>query len=108
MDPNQNPQLFIDPNMKPERIQEHIRELEAAGWHADAAPLAIEKTYRFPSYTETLNFLIEVGSAIEEFGAAPSITIDGGTRVTVRVGRQPVPALTEDEVGLALALAEAA
>ncbi len=90
--------------MNPETVKQQIEELEEVGWEADDTPRAVEKRYRFNDYAGTLNFLIEVGAAIERTGAMPSIHIDTGTELTVRVGQPPAPALTEAEIQLAEAL----
>ena len=90
--------------MNPDTVKQQIEELEEAGWEADDTPRAVEKHYRFSDYAETLNFLIDVGSAVERSGAMPSIHIDAGTQVTVRVGQPRAAALTEAEIRLAEAL----
>ena len=90
--------------MNPETVKQQIEELEEKGWQADDTPRAVEKRYQFPHFSETLNFLIEVGSAVDRTGASPSIHIDSGTQVTVRVGQEASPTLTEPEIRLAQAL----
>ncbi len=89
--------------MHPETIKQ-IEELEEVGWEIDDTPRAVEKRYRFNDYAETLNFLIDVGSAVERTGAMPSLHIAAGTNVTVRVGQPPAPTLAEAEIRLAEAL----
>ena len=100
MDQESNPDLA---GLKPERIQQELEELESNGWQANVVPLAVERSYQFPNYSETLNFLIEVGTVAEEFGPMPAIAIEAGTEVTVRIGREPAPGLTEAEIELATA-----
>ncbi len=50
---------------------------------------------------------MELGDAAERFGTMPSIRIEGGNDVWVRLGREPAPALTAEEIALAQALAQA-
>ena len=90
--------------MKPETFDEAIEQLEASGWQADNTPQAVEKQYAFESFADTLNFLIEVGAAAEGLETMPSIHIDDGVRLAVRIGRPPVPALSAGEIELAKAL----
>ena len=93
--------------MNPESIQRDIEELEADGWQPDSLPRAVEKQFRFDSYSDTLNFLVEMGAVAEEVGSLPAIRIDDGTAVHLRIGRPPAPALTDDEIALARALPSA-
>ncbi len=89
--------------MTTETMNQEIEELEAQGWEADAAPRALEKHYTFPSYAATVKFLVAVGQRAEGT-AIPSIRIDNGTEVTVRVGGPTSAALTADEIELAKSL----
>ncbi len=93
--------------MNDETLRQDIEELEAQGWEADTAPRAIEKRHRFGNFADTLNFLMELGAAGEEFGAMPSIHIAGGNQVLVRVGGEPTPPLTAEEIAFAQALTDA-
>ncbi len=93
--------------MTDDNLRQDIEELEAQGWQADTAPRAIEKHHQFPSFNDTLSFLMELGDAAERFGTMPSIRIEGGNDVWVRLGREPAPALTAEEIALAQALAQA-
>ncbi len=93
--------------MTPKTMKQEIQELEEQGWEADAAPRAVEKRYQFPDYTETVNFLIGLGDKAAARGSAmPSIRIESGTEVMVRVGGAPVRAITAEEIALAKALSE--
>ena len=89
--------------MTTETMTQGIRELEQQGWEADAAPRAVEKSYSFPNYDATMKFLVKLGQRAEH-AAVPSIRVDDGTEVTVRVGRPPSATLTDDEVELAKSL----
>ncbi len=91
--------------MTDETLQQEIEWLEQQGWQADATVQAVERRHRFPSFADTLNFLIELGDLTAPLDAVPTIHIDGGTEVNVRVGRGPAPALTGDEIRLAKAAA---
>jgi pterin-4a-carbinolamine dehydratase len=93
--------------MTPE-MQQDIEELKQAGWQADDATRALEYRYRFADYGDTLTFMIAIGEAAEEFEVMPAVRIDSGTEVAVRIGREPAPPLTADEIGFAKALAAAA
>ncbi len=93
--------------MNDETLQQQIEELEAQGWEADTAPRAIEKRHRFASFDDTLSFLMELGAAGERFGAMPSIHIEDGNQVLVRLGGEPTPPLTGEQIALAQALADA-
>ncbi len=92
--------------MTKETMNQQIEELEEAGWQADAPP-ALAKQYAFANYTETLNFLMEMGDAAEAAGVMPTVHIERGTDVNVRVGRPPVQGLSEAEITLAVTLATA-
>lgn len=92
--------------MNDENLRQDIEELEQQGWQADTATRAIEKRHQFPSFNDTLSFLMEVGDAAERFGAMPSIRIESGHDVRLRIGREPAPALTAEEIALAKALSE--
>ncbi len=85
--------------------KEDLEELEAKGWVAETTTQALVKKEHRPSYSESLNYLIEVGDEAAKHGAMPTIRIDGGTEVTLRVGREPAPSLTAAEIRLAKALA---
>ncbi len=91
--------------MTEDNLHQEIEQLEEQGWQAETTVNAVEKRHRFPSFSETLNFLIELGDLTARLDAMPSIHIDGGTEVSVRVGGQPAPGLTADEIRLAKALA---
>ena len=85
-------------------IRQDVRELEEQGWEADATP-AFEKRSAFPDYKATMNFLVAVGREAAATGAPmPSIRIENGTEVKVRVGGPPVRAITAEEIALAKAL----
>ncbi len=90
--------------MTTETMNQEIEELEAQGWEADAAPRALEKHYSFPSYSATMQFLIALGQKAEAAAAMPSIQVEKGTEVTVRIGRSTSAALTADEIELAKSL----
>lgn len=91
--------------MTDDNLRQEIEQLEEQGWHAESSVNAVEKRHQFPSFSETLSFLIELGDLASRLDAMPSIHIDGGTEVSVRVGGQPVSGLTADEIRLAKALA---
>ncbi len=86
--------------MTNEDMHQQIQDLEKAGWKA-APPPALARRYAFPNFTETLNFLIEMGDAAEEAGVMPRVQIESGTEVDIRVGRPPVEGLSEAEINLA-------
>jgi pterin-4a-carbinolamine dehydratase len=86
-------------------LQQEIEELVARGWKADTATCGLTLHRDFPSFSETLNYLMEVGAEAERFGTAPSIHVDGDNDVAVRVGSEPPPPLTAAEIGFARALA---
>ncbi len=90
--------------MTDDNLQQEIEQLEEQGWQAETTVNAVEKRHRFPSFSETLNFLIELGDQTAKLDAMPSIHIDGGTEVSVRVGQPPAAGLTADEIRLAKAL----
>ena len=90
--------------MTTETMNQEIEKLEEQGWEADAAPRAVEKHYSFPSYSATMKFLIALGQKAEGAGAMPSIQVENGTEVTVRIGRPTSGALTADEIELAKSL----
>ncbi len=87
--------------MTTETMIQEIEELEQQGWEADAAPRAVEKHYSFPSHAATVKFLIAVGQKAEGGVAMPSIRVENGTEVTVRIGRPTSAALTAEEIELA-------
>ncbi len=91
--------------MTHETMQQEIQELEEQGWEADAAPRAVEKHYRFPDYKNTVNFLIALGdkAAAESF-ALPSIRIESGTEVQVRIGGPTVRTISASEIAFAKSL----
>lgn len=92
--------------MTNETLDERDREeLEAKGWEVETTNQALVWKERRPSYSETLNYLIEVGDEAAKHRAMPTIRIDDGTEVTLRIGREPAPTLTADEIRLAKALA---
>ncbi len=91
--------------MSHETMNQEIEELEEQGWEADAAPRAVEKLYRFPDYPSTMDFLVAVGKAVAAAPAPmPSIRIEAGTEVHVRVGGPTVRTVTAEEIALAKAL----
>ena len=90
--------------MTTETMNQEIEELEHQGWEADAAPRAVEKHYSFPSYSATMKFLIALGKKAEAAPTMPSIQVENGTEVTVRIGRSACAALTADELELAKSL----
>ncbi len=90
--------------MTTKTMKHEIEELEQQGWEADAAPRAVEKHYSFPSYSATMKFLIALGQKAEAAAAMPSIQVENGTEVTVRIGRPTSGALTTDEIELAKSL----
>jgi len=90
--------------MTTETMKHEIEKLEQQGWEADAAPRAVEKHYSFPSYSATMKFLIALGQKAEAAPAMPSIRVENGTEVTVRIGRSTSAALTADEIELAKSL----
>ena len=91
--------------MKPETFNEAIEQLEASGWQADNTPRAVEKEYTFESYSDTLNFLIELGAVAEKHDAMPAIRIKDGNQLHLRIGQPPAPVLSAGEIELAQALA---
>ena len=94
--------------MNDETMNEEIKELEEAGWEADAAPRAVEKRFKFPDFTQTVNFLIALGKAVAAGSfAMPAVHIAGGTDVQVRVGGPPVRTISAQEIALAKALSVA-
>ncbi len=88
--------------MTTETMNQEIEELEEQGWEADAAPRAVEKHYKFPDYNSTMKFLVAVGDHVAA-GAAPmpSIRIDSGTEVKLRIGGPAVRTITAEEIVLA-------
>ncbi len=90
--------------MTTETMIQEIEELEQQGWEADAAPRAVAKHYSFPSYSATMKFLIAVGQKAAAAAAMPSIQVENGTEVTVRIGRPSSATLTADEIELAKSL----
>ncbi len=94
--------------MTNETMKQEIGELEEQGWEADAAPRAVEKHYRFPEYTETVNFLIALGNkAADQSFNLPSIRIENGTEVQVRIGGPPVRAISAPEIAFAKSISDA-
>jgi pterin-4a-carbinolamine dehydratase len=89
---------------RPDPLSEEIAELVKAGWQADDTTWGLERPEQFPSFSETLTYLMDVGDKAGKLGVMPSIHIDGGTRVNVRIGRPPAPGLSADEIRLAKAL----
>ena len=90
--------------MTTETMIQEIRDLEEKGWQADAAPRAVEKTYQFPSFAATVKFLVALGQKTEGADTMPSIRIDNGTEMKLRIGRPTAGALTVDEIMLAMSL----
>ncbi len=86
-------------------LRDDVQELKEAGWEADDLPRAVAKQFDFASYSETLNFLIEMGEVAEEFETMPTIEIEDGTRLNVRIGHEPAPPLNKAEISLAKAIA---
>ncbi len=94
--------------MTTETMKQEIAELEEQGWEADAAPRAVEKHYRFPDFHGTKNFLIALEKeAAAQASAMPSIHIEDGTEVRVRIGGPPVRTLTAAEIAFAKAVSNA-
>ncbi len=90
--------------MTHETMKQEIQKLEEQGWEADAAPRAVEKLYQFPSFAATVKFLVAVGQKTQNASTMPSIQVENGTQVTVRVGRPTSPTLTAEEIELARSL----
>lgn len=85
-------------------LRQAAAELAEMGWRIDDTPQGAEMPLRFPSFTETVNYLIDLGKTAQPFAAVPTVHIDGGTEVTLRLGRPPAPGLTADEIALAKAI----
>lgn len=91
--------------MNTETMNQEIQELEEQGWEVDAAPRAVEKHYQFPDYRSTMTFLVAVGDEVAAGSSPmPSIRIESGTEVRLRIGGPTVRAITGDEIALAKAI----
>ena len=90
--------------MAKETMKQDIAALEKKGWEVDDEPRALVKRERFESYDASVQHLVKIGKRAEGAAEIPSIRIDGGTEVTVRVGRPPSPGLTAAEIELAKSL----
>ena len=87
--------------MTNETLKQDIRYLAAKGCEIDAAPRGVEILYRLRDYAGTVQLLIALGKATENTTAMPTIRVENGTQVRVRLGRPPSPGLTRDEIELA-------
>ena len=90
--------------MTEHKLQPEIEELQARGWQVETTNQALVMQRRFPSFSESLEYLVDLKDLTAAFDATPSIRIEGGTEVNVRVGREPAPGLTAVEIRLAQAL----
>ena len=94
--------------MTTETMKQEIKALAARGWEIDDAARGVEFLYRLRDYPGTVQLLIALGKAAEDTTAMPTIRVENGTEVRVRLGRPPSPGLTRDEIELAKKLTELA
>ncbi len=92
--------------MNPERIGGRVANLqENQGWASNKLPQSLEKSFVFATYSDAITFLIEVGSLAEATGALPTIVVENGNQVTLRLGQPDDAQVGEADVDFAEALA---
>ena len=93
--------------MTTENMNQEIQTLEEQGWEVDDGPRGLTKVERFDSYADSVQRLVRVGQRAQEAGVMPSIEVENGTEVTLRVGPPPSRVLTAAEIELAKSLTNA-
>ena len=90
--------------MMDQNMTEDLTALEAKGWEVDTEPRGLSKLECYPSFDAAVSRLVGLGDKAAACGVVPSIHIENGTEVTLRIGRPYSPGLTPEEIELAKSL----